>query len=117
MFDLKRYAQLSRQAAREGAVLLKNDRNALPLRTGCRIASFGRSQLNYVKSGTGSGGLVNAAYVVSILDAMLASDAVTVNETVLNTYTGWARTHPFDGGPAGPRNPGVRRKCPLTRSW
>lgn len=113
MFDLKRYAQLSRQAAREGAVLLKNDRNALPLRTGCRIASFGRSQLNYVKSGTGSGGLVNAAYVVSILDAMLASDAVTVNETVLNTYTGWARTHPFDGGTGWATEPWSQEEMPL----
>lgn len=113
MVDIKRYTQLSRQAAREGAVLLKNDRQALPLQTGCKIASFGRSQLNYYKSGTGSGGLVNTAYVVGILDAMLASDAVSVNETVLNAYTDWAEKHPFDEGNGWATEPWCQEEMPL----
>ena len=70
MFDVKKYTLLARQAAAEGCVLLKNDNHVLPLKTGARIASFGRSQFNYYKSGTGSGGLVNTAYEVGILDAL-----------------------------------------------
>ena len=59
----------SREAAAEGIVLLKNDRNALPLQDGAKISVFGRIQFDYYKSGTGSGGLVNTTYVISILDA------------------------------------------------
>ena len=94
-------------------MLLKNDRNTLPLETGCKVASFGRSQFNYYKSGTGSGGLVNAAYVVSILDAMLASDDVTVNETVLDAYTDWVREHPFDKGTGWATEPWSQEEMPL----
>ena len=113
MFDTECYAQLARQAAREGAVLLKNDNHTLPLKSGTRVASFGRSQLNYFKSGTGSGGLVNAPYVVSILDAMLASDDVRINETVLNTYTEWVKSHPFDEGHGWATEPWSQEEMPL----
>ena len=113
MLDLKRYAQLARQTAREGAVLLKNDRQALPLSKGCRVASFGRSQLNYFKSGTGSGGLVNAPYVVSILDAMLTSNEITLNQAVLRTYTEWVQENPFDEGYGWATEPWSQKEMPL----
>ena len=113
MLDMNRYAQLSRQAAREGAVLLKNDREALPLKRGCSVASFGRSQLNYFKSGTGSGGLVNAPYVVSILDAMLYSDQIVLNESVLKAYTDWVKEHPFDEGKGWATEPWSQEEMPL----
>ena len=85
MFDVKKYASLARQVVAEGSVLLKNDNGALPLAKGCKVASFGRSQLNYYKSGTGSGGLVNTAYVVSVLDALKNSEDLILNEKVLKT--------------------------------
>lgn len=113
MFDTNRYAALSRQAAREGAVLLKNDRQALPLETGCKVASFGRSQLNYYKSGTGSGGLVNAPYAVSLLDAMLASEEIALNETVLAAYMDWVKEHPFDVGQGWATEPWCQEEMPL----
>ena len=47
---------LSRQAAAEGAVLLKNDNGILPLETGKPVAVFGRVQLDYFYVGYGSGG-------------------------------------------------------------
>ena len=56
MLDMERYACLARKAVAEGCVLLKNDERALPILKGCKVASFGRSQFNYYKSGTGSGG-------------------------------------------------------------
>ena len=52
--------KLCRMAAAEGAVLLKNEKNALPIREGETVSIFGRIQLNYYKSGTGSGGLAPA---------------------------------------------------------
>ena len=51
----KEHIALSRRAAREGMVLLKNENNALPLPAGCRIALFGKATFDYVKGGGGSG--------------------------------------------------------------
>lgn len=60
----KEFAKGCRDAGSEGIVLLKNDNGALPLARGTRIAVFGRMQNHYIRSGTGSGGLVNVDYVV-----------------------------------------------------
>lgn len=114
MLKQNRYAQLARQAAREGAVLLKNDRETLPLKHGCRVASFGRSQFHYYKSGTGSGGLVNSPYVIGILDAMLGCTDITVNEDVLRVYTDWVREHPFDEGHGWATEPWCQEEMPLS---
>ena len=89
VFSVEQFAAVARQAVAEGAVLLKNDRDALPLPVGARIAVFGRSQFNYYKSGTGSGGLVNTKYVVSIRDALLADPRFNVDPVVDAMYTEW----------------------------
>ena len=68
IIDWDEYARVARKAAAEGAVLLENEGRVLPLKKGEKVAVFGRDQLNYYKSGTGSGGLVNTRYVVSILE-------------------------------------------------
>ena len=60
---------LSRKAAAEGMVLLKNDKEILPFRKGDKIALFGKGQADYVKGGGGSGD-VTCAYVRSILDGL-----------------------------------------------
>ena len=51
--DLKEYARLSREAVAESCVLIKNDDNALPLKSGDKVAVLGRSAFNYYKSGLG----------------------------------------------------------------
>ena len=84
-FDLEGYAAAARQAAAEGCVLLRNEKEALPLRAGEKIAVFGRNQLNYYKSGTGSGGMVNTAYVTGILDALRGEEMLQMDEEVLHT--------------------------------
>ena len=94
MLNMERYHSLARQATAEGCVLLRNEGNALPLKKGTRIASFGRSQFNYYKSGTGSGGRVNAPYVVSVLDALTASPDYTVDEALLEVYRAWIAVQP-----------------------
>ncbi len=97
-FDLKEYARTARRAAAEGCVLLQNENDALPLRSGDRVAVFGRNQMNYYKSGTGSGGMVNTAYVTGILDALKEEKALQLEEELLRTYGDWTKEHPFDMG-------------------
>ena len=80
LYDIRKYAQTARKAAAEGIVMLRNFEGLLPLGEGSRIAVFGRNQYNYYKSGTGSGGLVNTAYVVGIRDAMEKSSFI-LNQT------------------------------------
>ena len=58
------YAATARQAAAEGAVLLRYHRHALPLEKGCCVAVFGRNQLHYYRCGIGSGGMVNSAKII-----------------------------------------------------
>ena len=60
---------LTRQAAREGMVLLKNDHNLLPLAPGARVALFGKGSFDYVKGGGGSGD-VTTPYVRTVYDGL-----------------------------------------------
>lgn len=114
IFDTKKYAALAREAAAEGVVLLKNDNKVLPLKSGSRLAVFGRSQFNYYKSGTGSGGLVNAAYVTGILDALEADERFEINAHVKETYETWLKDHPFDVGEGWAQEPWFQEEMPLS---
>lgn len=60
---------LSRKAASEGMVLLKNDGQLLPLKTGSRVALLGKATADYVKGGGGSGD-VTTAYIKNLIDGM-----------------------------------------------
>ena len=55
---LEGFAQLCREAAAQGAVLLKNEDHTLPVTDGECVSVFGRIQKDYYRSGTGSGGAV-----------------------------------------------------------
>ncbi len=114
VFDMNQYAAIARQAAAEGIVLLKNDRGALPLTKNAKAAVFGRSQFHYYKSGTGSGGMVNAPYVAGILDALLNSGDIQVNGDVLAVYQEWLKSHPFDMGSGWAGEPWYQEEMPLT---
>ena len=48
-------AEISRHAAAEGMVLLKNDNAVLPLASGQTVALFGNGAARTVRGGTGSG--------------------------------------------------------------
>lgn len=61
---------VSRQAAAEGIVLLKNDDQALPIQPSEVVSLFGRCQVDTYRSGTGSGGAVNVPYVVNALQGL-----------------------------------------------
>ena len=67
--DLVKDAQISRSAAAEGMVLLKNREKALPLKNVRTIALFGNTSYNIIPGGTGSGA-VNKAYVVNLAEGL-----------------------------------------------
>ncbi|MBQ1378350.1 MAG: glycoside hydrolase family 3 protein, partial [Lachnospiraceae bacterium] len=92
-------AELSRNAAREGMVLLKNDHEALPLSPG-RIALFGNGAVRTVRGGTGSGDPFNGGlsgggdffinqsprYHINILPALKEAGFEILTEELLETH-------------------------------
>ncbi|MDG0811393.1 glycoside hydrolase family 3 protein [Cohnella rhizosphaerae] len=112
---LEGFAAFSRNVAAEGAVLLKNERETLPLRQGDNVAVFGRIQVNYYRSGTGSGGSVHVAYTTNLLDGLRGKENVAVNETLAAVYERWIAQNPFDNGGGGwAAEPWHQREMPLT---
>lgn len=99
------YAKVARKAVAEGCVLIENKNQVLPLNKGAKVAVFGRMQAHYIKSGTGSGGLVNAPYVVGVLDALESSESIEVNQELKQVYMDWIKVNPFDRGKGWAQEP------------
>ncbi len=64
-----RHIALCREAACEGTVLLKNERDVLPLKKGTKLAIFGIAQIDYVRGGGGSGE-VYCEYIRNIYEGL-----------------------------------------------
>lgn len=63
------HIQLSREAAAEGMVLLKNQGGILPFGRGQKLAVFGKGSVDYVKGGGGSGD-VTVAYTRNLMEGL-----------------------------------------------
>lgn len=110
--DWDKYLETSARAVSGGIVMLKND-GALPLKQGGTAAVFGRIQLHYYKSGTGSGGMVNVSKVIGITDGLLDAD-YKLDEQLLNAYREWDEQNPFDYGEGWGGEPWSQKEMPLT---
>ncbi len=110
--DWNAYLAKAAEAVAEGIVMVRNENAALPLPADEEIAVFGRIQLHYYKSGTGSGGMVNVSKVTSILDGLLEA-GVRVNERLLRVYRAWDEAHPCDLGSGWGGEPWSQAEMPL----
>ncbi|MGN0589457.1 MAG: glycoside hydrolase family 3 protein [Ruminiclostridium sp.] len=111
--DWEKYIEASVETVSEGIVMLKNDNGALPLEKDRETAVFGRIQLHYYKSGTGSGGMVNVSEVVGITDGLLRSGA-KINEELLSVYKEWDKDNPYNRGSGWGTEPWSQAEMPLS---
>lgn len=82
----KEHIELSKNAAKEGMILLKNKENVLPLKRGTKVALFGKGTFDYVKGGGGSGD-VTVAYTRNLYEGLkLNKDKVVVFEELCEYY-------------------------------
>ena len=95
---------LLRSTAAQGAVLLEN--RVLPLAEGTKVSIFGRVQTAHFCTGYGSGGDVNAPYLVNVLEGLRGCEKLQVNEKLAAVYEGYNKENPIDQGVWGfwPRN-------------
>ncbi len=93
----KKHIALSKEAAKEGMVLLKNDRNVLPLAKGSKVALFGKASFDYVRGGGGSGE-VTVSYARNLYEGLgLMKDKVTVFEELSAFYRDNVKAQYRDG--------------------
>lgn len=72
-------AAVARQMAAEGIVLLKNERNTLPLSVNDTVAVFGRCAVDYFTVGYGSGGDVVAPYRNNLMEGLRENGAACMS--------------------------------------
>ena len=87
--NLKENAQVTRQAAAEGTILLKNN-SALPFTSkSSPLAVFGITSYDFISGGTGSGD-VNEAYSVSLIDG-LTNSGFSIDKELEGFYKPYAK--------------------------
>jgi beta-glucosidase len=86
--DLKNDAAITRNAAAESMILLKNE-NGLPIAAKKKIALFGNTSYVLIAGGTGSGD-VHKAYTVTLKQG-LESAGYSVNEKLATTYDNYIK--------------------------
>lgn len=77
---------LSKEAAKEGMVLLKNEGDILPFKKGTKAALFGKAAFDYVKGGGGSGD-VTVAYVRNLYEGLkMQNETISIFEPLCDYY-------------------------------
>ncbi|MBN2064181.1 MAG: glycoside hydrolase family 3 C-terminal domain-containing protein, partial [Sedimentisphaerales bacterium] len=106
---IKGFSDVSRMAAAEGVVLLRNPvcksevkvnetGCVLPLKNGISISIFGVVQDYYYSNGSGSGGGVSGIavdHITTIADGLRTNPNVRVNEELAGVYRQWIKANPF----------------------
>ena len=89
---------LSREAAAEGMVLLKNEQRLLPLARDSRVCLLGKGTFDFVKGGGGSGD-VNTKYVRNLYDGV--STFAQIFEPLADFYRSYVDEQYAQGGDPG----------------
>lgn len=85
--NLKAHALVSRMAAAQGMILLKNDDAVLPFAKGKSVAVFGNTSYNMIAGGTGSGN-VNKPYLIELPQG-LANAGFKVESALAKDYAAY----------------------------
>ena len=96
--DLKAHAELVREAAPEGMVLLENN-GVLPLKDVKKVALYGTGSYDFIAGGTGSGN-VNKPYIRNVAEG-LADNGFEVNQDIqkwYEQYIAYAKTENKNNG-------------------
>lgn len=97
--SLKEYEiALNEEVMGEGAVLLFNDNNALPLAQGDKVSTFSQSSARLVYGGTGSG-YVDVSEAPNFRDALIDA-GLSINETLWRFYVNGAGSDYIRSTPA-----------------
>lgn len=110
---VKELKPLCRKMAAEGSVLLEND-GVLPFSKNEKIAVFGRTQETYIKSGTGSGGLVRVEKAPCIMESFRENGVFKTDEELAAEYTAWIEKNPYDNGHGWATEPWSQKEMPLS---
>ena len=119
---LKGFDDVGRMVSAESIVLLQNptlvpdypNQNAnktgkvLPIDNGEVLSVFGRAQMHYYYSGTGSGGDVKISDIMeedNLLAGLRGNPKVRLNESLINTYKNFVASNPFNSDGLGGWNP------------
>ena len=91
------HIDLSKRAAQEGMVLLKNERSELPFTGGTKLALFGKASFDYVKGGGGSGD-VTVSYTRNLYEGFkLQGGSVSIYEPLSDFYRENVKAQYADG--------------------
>lgn len=82
---------MAKSLEEEGATLLKND-GVLPLSKGAKVTLMGRSSIDPVYGGTGSGS-VNASAAKNMKDAFEEDGKLSINPTMYKAYQDWTNAN------------------------
>ena len=104
----EKHIRLSREAAEEGIVLLKNNEELLPLKKGTKVAIFGTAQIDYIKGGGGSG-IVYCEYTRNIYEGLKEKAQIEVYDPLSLFYEARVSDAIRNGELAG-RDTSVARK-------
>ena len=96
---IKAGAKMTEEVMSEGAVLLKNDNNALPLQKQDKVSVFGTASADPVYGGTGSGS-VDTSKAIDFTTAFESEDGANLimNPILKDKYAGEWFTKPAGGG-------------------
>ena len=116
VLDYAKYEAIARRVIAEGVVLLENS-GVLPIRSGSRIAVYGRIQSKEYIAGIGSGGMVNIPKRVRLIDVLAEENNIQIDEELMETYRAWEKANPREVGIGWGKEPWSQAEMPVSEEF